>query len=108
QSTHKTFGQWVDVLLRDGMGYLALYTSMRIGDFELREVALRQTAPLFLAYGKNLYHDLCIRHLADIASLTTEERRFAEDVFSLSLVGNEGKNVGLDEIQEMTFNKDLK
>lgn len=108
-ATHKTFRQWVDLLLRDGKAYLALYTGMRVvGEFELREVALRQIAPLFLGYGKTLYHDLCIQHLADIAAMTAEERSFASDVFSLSLVGHEGKNVGLEEIQEMTFNKDLK
>lgn len=105
---HKTFGQWVQLLLNDGMAYLAVYTSIRVGDFELREAAIRRIAPLFLGYNKNLYHALCIRHLADIAKLLPSERKFMSETFSLSLSGNPGKNVGLDEIQEMTMNKQIK
>ena len=61
---HKTFGQWVEFLLVDGMAYLALYTSIRVGDFELREAAVRTIASLFLGYNKNPCHALCIQHLA--------------------------------------------
>lgn len=105
---HKTFGQWVQLLLNDGMAYLAVYTSIRVGDFELREAAIRRIAPLFLGYNKNLYHALCIRHLADIAKLLPSERKFMSEIFSLSLSGNPGKNMGLDEIQETTMNKQVK
>ncbi|CAN0122949.1 unnamed protein product, partial [Pylaiella littoralis] len=105
---HKTFGCWVDLLLRDGMAYLALYVGIRVGDFELRESAIRTIAPLFLGYNKNLYHDLCITHLADIARLSDNERAFVIAIFSLSLKGNIGKNMGMDEIQETTFNLNLK
>ncbi|CAN0339253.1 unnamed protein product, partial [Ectocarpus sp. 6 AP-2014] len=105
---HKTFGQWAEVLLNDGMAYLAVYIAIRTGDFDLREVAIRRIAPLFLGYNKNLYHALCIQHLADIARLSPEQRLFMCETFSLSLSGRPGKNVGLDEIQEMTMNKDIK
>lgn len=105
---HSTFGQWVEFLLVDGMAYLALYTGIRVGDFELREAAIRSVAPLFLGYNKNLYHTLCIQHLADIARMLPNERAFAHEIFSLSLAGRVGKNVGLDEIQEMMMNKDIK
>ncbi|CAB1112218.1 unnamed protein product [Ectocarpus sp. CCAP 1310/34] len=105
---HKTFGQWAELLLDDGMAYLAVYISIRVGDFDLREAAIRQIAPLFLDYNKNLYHALTIQHLADIANLRPSEREFLRGMFSLSLAGNPGKNVGLDEIQEMTMNKEIK
>lgn len=108
EKKHKTFGCWVDLLLRDGMAYLALYVGIRVGDFELRESAIRTIAPLFLGYNKNLYHDLCITHLADIARLSDNERAFVIAIFSLSLKGNIGKNMGMDEIQETTFNLNLK
>lgn len=79
-----------------------------MGDFELREAAIRMVGPLFLAYNKNLYHALCIHHLVDIARLSENERAFATAITSLSLKGNVGKNSGLDEIQEMTFNLYIK
>lgn len=108
QKKHKTFGCWVNLLLLDGMAYLALYIGIIVGDFDLREAAIRTIAPLFLGYNKNLYHDLCITHLADIARLSENERAFVVDVCSLSLKGNIGKNHGMDEIQETTFNLSLK
>ena len=50
---HNTFGQWVEFLfLVDGMTYLALYTGIRVGDFELREAAIRSVVPLFLGYNQ--------------------------------------------------------
>eukprot|EP00904_Undaria_pinnatifida_P006510 jgi/Undpi1/298/HiC_scaffold_1.g00294.m1 len=90
------------------MAYLALYNTLKTGDFELYEAALRIISPLFLGYNKNLYHALCVQHLADITRLRPSEHAFISDVFSLSLNENVGKNVGLDEIQEMTMNKDIK
>ncbi|CAB1121562.1 unnamed protein product [Ectocarpus sp. CCAP 1310/34] len=108
QTKHKTFGQWADFLLSDGMAYLAVYIGIRTGDFDLREAAIRKIAPLFLGYNKNLCHALCIQHLADIARLSPAERLFISETFSLSRSGKPGKNTGLDEIQEMTMNKDIK
>ncbi|CAN0391316.1 unnamed protein product [Pylaiella littoralis] len=90
------------------MAYLALYTSIRVGDFELREAAIQMVGPLFLAYNKNLYHALCIHHLVDMARLSENELAFATAITSLSLKGNVGKNSGLDEIQEITFNLYMK
>ncbi|CAB1118657.1 unnamed protein product [Ectocarpus sp. CCAP 1310/34] len=104
RTKHKTCGQWVEMLLVDGMAYLALY----IGDFDLREAALRKIAPLFLGYNKYKYHDSCIKHLADICRMSPTERSFMSKTFSLSLSGVPGKNTSLDEIQEMTMNKDFK
>ncbi|CAN0353272.1 unnamed protein product, partial [Pylaiella littoralis] len=104
---HKTFGQWVDLIVADGMAYLAVCIAIRTGDFVLREAALRRIAPLFLGYNKHLYHALCIRHLADVAMLSPAERLFMSETFSLSLSSVPGKNTALDEIQEMTMNKDF-
>ncbi|CAM9840685.1 unnamed protein product, partial [Pylaiella littoralis] len=98
----------MQMLLVDGMAYLALYIGIRTGDFDLREAALRRIAPLFLGYNKYKYHNLCIDHLADIARMSPAERSFMSETFSLSLSGIPGKNTGLDEIQEMTMNKEFK
>lgn len=39
--SHKIFGQWMELLLEDGMRYLALHVAIRRGDVELRESAIR-------------------------------------------------------------------
>lgn len=88
--------------------HLGIASGIRTGDFDLREAALRKIARLFLGYNKYKYHDLCIKHLADICRMSPTERFFMSEAFSLSLSGLPGKNTGLDEIQEMTMNKDFK
>lgn len=104
---NKTFGMWAKFLMEDSLAYLSLYLSVRIGDLDLRQAEEREIGPLFLAYGNNLYHDLTKRDLRAFACMTAPERRFAGDLFSISLKGNVGKNRALDEIQETTMNKEL-
>ncbi|CAB1099833.1 unnamed protein product [Ectocarpus sp. CCAP 1310/34] len=108
RTKHKTFGQWADLLLSDGMAYLAVYIGIRTEDFDLREAAIRKIAPLFLGYNKNLYHALCIQYLADIARLSPAERLFISETFSLSLSEKLSNNSGLGEIQKMIMTKDIK
>lgn len=105
---HKSFGVFTRFLLDDGMAYLSLYVSIRIGDFDLREAALRQIAPLFLVNGKDKYHELAMQHLRELAGMTPSQRTFASQIFSLSLAGNAAKNQGLDEIQETMMNREIK
>lgn len=105
---HKTFRVSAKFLLEDSLTYLSLYLSVRIGDVDLRLAGLREIDPLFLVYGKNLYHDLAKRRLRAFASMTATKRQFSGEIFSILLKGNVGKNHALDEIQETTLNIELK
>lgn len=50
----------MDLIVADGMAYLAVYIAIRTGDFVLREAALRRIAPLFLGYNKHLFTTRCV------------------------------------------------
>lgn len=47
-------------------------------------------------------------HLSDLARLNPSERILIPGIFSISISGTPGKIAGLDEIQEMTMDGELK
>lgn len=50
---HKTCVPWMEFQLGDGVAYLALHVTIRMGYVEIRETPIRHFAPKVMGYGKN-------------------------------------------------------
>ncbi len=103
-SQQDTVKFWYQFVFEDCLSNLALYTSVRLRDWNLRTGSIKQMAPLFEAFDRQIYQRLIPRHLMDLAQLPATLLHDLQDGgFSVRLSTT---GVALDECHEMKINKD--
>ena len=94
---------------RDCFLYVTLYLSIRSGNWSLRNYSLHQIYNFFQISDSKYYFRLLPHHLADI--LTFPDYiidHFKNGAFVSNITGTNWSSIALDEMHEMTINKDIK
>ena len=104
-----TWKFWANFVLHDCVSYIGLYLGIRNNKWDLRLASLKMMAPLFTAFDRVHYQKLIPHHLADLQNFPDKIlKSFQAGAFAVSLTGNKGHSVALDEAHEMCVNKDMK
>ena len=93
---------------RDCHAYMCLHSAIRTANWNLRLSSLKEMTPLFFAYDRDHYQKKLPYHFADLLSFPQNIMDCLKSAWTVSLKGNRGHNVALDEAHEMCINKDLK
>lgn len=107
-ASDETWKFWHNFVFTDGLFYVQLYVAIRCRDWDLRVSALKQMAPTFKAYDRTCYQKLVPNHLADLVSFPPLILEGLKKGFTISINGDKGHSVAIDEAHEMCINKDLK
>ena len=100
---------WSQFVFKDALAYVALYLTIRSGDWDLKMASIKLMAPIFSAYDHSTYSKLIARHISDVLSLPTSIlNSFKEGCFVVSFTGKAWHSIGVDEAHEMGINKDCK
>ncbi|CAC5377131.1 unnamed protein product [Mytilus coruscus] len=101
----QTFSFWDSFVHEDFMNYLGLYFAIRTRDWDLRNACLKQLACLFHTFDKHNYLRMIPYHIADLKTYPPEVIQFfAKGCFSVSISGEHGYSVALDEAHGMEIN----
>ena len=104
-----TWQFWASFIFEDCMAYINLFIAIRQKNWHLRVAAIKLMAPLFAAFDRTYYERLIPAHLSDIQTYPkTTIKYFENGGFTISLNGNAGHSVALDEAHEMSINEDFK
>ena len=106
---NENFKFWNDFVHRDCFLYVTLYLSIRSGNWSLRNYSLHQISHFFQISDSKYYFRLLPHHLADI--LTFPDYiidHFKNGAFVSNITGTNWSSIALDEMHEMTINKDIK
>ena len=100
---------WNDFVSLNTFAYIALFASIRSGNWNLRLASIKLIAPVFSAFYRRTYRKLLPQHLADCLLLPSEiQEQFTQGRFVVSITGRSWYSVGFDEAYEMLINKDSK
>lgn len=100
---------WSQFVFKDALAYVALYLTIRSGDWDLKMASIKLMAPIFSAYDHSTYSKLIARRISDVLSLPTSIlNSFKEGCFVVSFTGKAWHSIGVDEAHEMGINKDRK
>ena len=99
---------WQGFVFGDCFSYIQMYLAIRCQHWDLRISALKQMAPLFMAYDRTTYQRLIPYHLADLQKFPPYLLAKLKMAFTVCINEGKGHAVALDEAHEMCVNKDLK
>jgi hypothetical protein len=100
---------WDEYVSLNALSYIALFASIRSGNWTLRLASIKLMAPIFSAFDRPTYRKLIPQHLADCLLLpNTIQEKFAKGGFVVSITGQAWHSVGIDEAHEMLVNRDCK
>ena len=100
---------WDAYVAQNAFSYIALFASIRSGNWNLRLASLKLMAPIFSAFDRPTYRKLLPQHLADCLLLPTIiQDTFVKGGFVVSITGQPWHSVGIDEAHEMLVNRDCK
>lgn len=88
------------------LGYMALYSGVRTGNFDLRMAGLEWLAPIFFSYAKPKYMDLLASAMANKMLLPAHIlEQFEKGEFVVSAEGHQGRSQAMDEAHETNINR---
>ena len=89
--------------------YTGYYISIRSGNWCLRNACLKGVTPIFFAYSRDKYEQLCTNVLHNLASLPSHiTNKFLQGEWTTSRRGHKFRNLALDEAHESVINLRLK
>ena len=93
---------WNDYVLLNAFSYIALFSSIRSGNWDLRLASIKLMAPVFSAFDRPTYRKLVPQHLADCLLLPSAlQDMFSRGGFVVSITGRCWHSIGLDEAHEV-------
>ena len=106
---HETFALWDRFLKSDVFAYIQLFISIRTGNWDLRQAAIKHVASLFHAFDHQNYARWLPVHLGQIYAMPEYVLlHFKNGSFVSSIKGINYSCVGFDEAHEMLINKMVK
>ena len=79
---------WKDYVLLNAFSYIALFSSIRSGNWDLRLASIKLMAPVFSAFDRPTYRKLIPQHLADCLLLPCAvQDKFSRGGFVVSITG---------------------
>ena len=103
-----TWKFWYNFVTKDCSYYIQLFLAIRCRNWELRVSALKLMAPIFKAYDRTTYQKLIPNHLAELEKFPPFILNQLKKGFTVSIQGEMGHAVAIDEAHEMLINKDMK
>ena len=106
---YPTIHFWYQYVCVDCFAYIALFTSLRYRNWDLRTGSLKLLAAVFAGFDRPIYQELIPRHIKDLLTMPSSVlHHLRKGGFSVRLSASEWHGVGLDECHEMKINKDAK
>ncbi len=103
------FKFWHNFVHRDCILYVSLYLAIRSGNWSLRNSALYKIAHFFQVSESKYYFRLLPIHLSDLLKFPQHIlNQFKKGAFASNITGSNWSSLALDEMHEMTINKDIK
>ena len=79
---------WNDFVSLNAFAYIALFASIRSGNWNLRLASIKLMAPVFSAFDRPTYRKLLPQHLAHCLLLPNEiQEQFTQRIFVVSITG---------------------
>ena len=104
-----TWKLWAQFVFEDCLAYVSLYLGFRSCNWDLRMSGLKQMAPLFAAYDRPTYSRILPHHIAEYQTFPKHVREYFEHGgFTVTVCGNSGRSLALDEAHEAMINKEMK
>ena len=106
---NENFKFWSDFIHKDCFVYVSLYLAIRSGNWSLRNYCMYKISNLFQVSDSKYYFRLLPRHLADMLNFPPHILDyFKNGGFNSNITGTQWSSIALDEMHEMTINKDIK
>ncbi len=106
---NENFKFWCNFVHKDCILYISLYLAIRSGNWSLRNAALYKISHYFHVSDSKYYFRLLPIHLADLLTFPQHILdNFKKGAFVSNITGSNWSSIALDEMHEMTINKDIK